>query len=288
MHNSGRQTDAELARIPATKVLERHVDKLYEALQWVEEEGKDGQPVRRRRLATANAAIRAARRAWSIGKRAGWVSNNPFSKPELEQTGGETRAATREQVDIFIAKADEMGRPSMALAAMLAFELCQREGDVIETISWAQYHPGSEIRVRQHKTNELVWVPLFDEEGELFPGLVSRLDATQRRGPLIVMRDTPDRRTKQYLPYKEDNFRHVFLEIADEAELPKDFTFMSLRHGGLTELGDADATDQELMSMSGHTTRQTLTKYVKATRKQARNAARKRRAMRTESAQSSE
>lgn len=161
--------------------------------------------MRRRRLTTANAAIRAARRAWSIGIRAGWVSKNPFSKPELEQTGGETRAATREEVECFIAKADEMGRPSMSLAAMLAFELCQRESDVVETIGWNRYKEGQEIQVKQHKTGQWIGVPLLDEEGELFPGLVARLTATPRRGPLIVMRDSMDRRIKQYLPYKEDN-----------------------------------------------------------------------------------
>lgn len=281
---SGRR----LGGAPVDNILQANVDHIYEALQWVQEEDEDGQVIRRRRLATANAAIRAARRAWSMGVRAGWASSNPFLKPELEQIGGETRVSTREEVDRFIAKAEEMGRPSMALAAMLAFELCQRESDVIGTIGWNRYKQGEEIQVRQHKTGKWIWVPLFDGEGELIPGLVARLEATPRRGQLIVMRDSADRQTKQFEPYKEDFFRHLFREIADAAGLPKDMTFMSLRHSGLTELGDAEATDQELMSMSGHTTRQTLTKYVKPTRNQARNAARKRRAMRTKSSHDSE
>ncbi len=58
---------------------------------------------------------------------------------------------------------------------------------------------------------------------------------------------------------------------------------MGFRHGGLTELGDAQATDQEMMALSGHKTRQILTVYSKRSTEQARNAARKRRALRGES-----
>lgn len=207
---------------------------------------------------------------------------------ELSTTGGTTLPATRQEVVTFVCKADELGHSSMGTAALLAFELCQREGDVLGTMTWGDYRSGVEIRIRQHKTKKMVWVPLADEEGPLYLGLIERLDSTTRRGPLIVMRDTPDRHSKAYLPYKKEHFRHLFRDIANQAGLRKDFTFMSLRHGGLTELGDAGATDQELMSLSGHRTRQTLSVYTKPTADQARSAARKRRHSRTNSAQSSE
>ena len=124
--------------------------------------------------------------------------------------------------------------------------------------------------------------------GELFPGLVDRLDATPKRGTLTVMREHKDKRTKTYMPYKEDHFRHLFREIADAAGLDKGLKFMGFRHGGLTELGDAGATDQEMQSTGGHKTRQMLTVYSKPTRRQALNAARRRRTLRTETAQRSE
>jgi len=80
----------------------------------------------------------------------------------------------------------------MSIARALAFELCQREGDVIGTISRSQYKNGT-IEVRQSKTGELITVRLFDEDGELLPDLVDRLDAAPARGALLVMRDQPDR-----------------------------------------------------------------------------------------------
>ncbi|MBB4210786.1 phage integrase family protein [Rhodothalassium salexigens DSM 2132] len=125
-------------------------------------------------------------------------------------------------------------------------------------------------------------MPLYDRDGPLFPGLVERLEATPRRGPLIVMRDRPDRREKVHLPYKGDYFRHLYRRLADQAGLPRDLYFMGFRHGGLTELGDAQGTDQELMSLGGHKSRQMLTIYTRTTRTQAASAARKRRAMRAE------
>jgi hypothetical protein len=64
------------------------------------------------------------------------------------------------------------------------------------------------------------------------------------------MRDQPDRRKKVHLRYKPDYFRHVYREIADAAELPRKFTFLGCRPGGMTELGDVEGTDQEISALS--------------------------------------
>ena len=261
----------------------QHADALYERLQW-----RDGH----RRLAMANACMRVARAVWSFAVRRGYATINPFVAMSLEGTGGRTRPAHRDEVVKFVMAADEMGYPSMGTAAMLAFELCQRQGDVIGTITWNDYQCGEHITIRQHKTGERVIVPLYLDGQSLFPELEDRLGKTPQYGPLIIMRDRPNKRTATHLPYKEDHFRHLFRRISDAAGLPKEFTFMGLRHGGLTELGDAQATDQEMMAMSGHRTRQTLTVYSRRSGQQAANATRKRRALRgdtgTQTDQSSE
>lgn len=274
----------------AEAVEPHHADALYERLQWVDERDAEGRPVRRRRLRTANEAMKAARRMWFLAQRAKLVSAlaNPFAKMELEGTGGNTVAPSRDQVRAFVAKADELGHPSMATAAVLAFELCQRETDVRCTIAWADYQAGVSIRVRQSKTGELVTLPLYDRAGALFPDVEARLAATPRRGPLVVMRDAPDRKRREWLPYAESWFQHLFREIAEAAGQPRSFTFRSLRHGGLTELGDAEASDQGIMAHSGHRTRQMLGLYVKRTSQQAAIAARRRLAWRTEQAELSE
>ena len=50
------------------------------------------------------------------------------------------------------------------------------------------------------------------------------------------------------------------------------------RHGGLTELGDAELTEQGVMALSGHRTPEAARLYVKRTETQRATAARKRRA----------
>jgi hypothetical protein len=261
-----------------------HADRIYERLKIG---GKKGS-----RIAMANAAMRAARRMFNLAIRAKLVDINPFVKMGLSATGGNTRAVERWEVESFIAKADELGMPSVGTAAALAFELCQREGDIITGLTWSRYRHGTEIQIKQHKTGALVWAPLCDEEGELYPGLVARLEATPRHGPLIIMCDRPQKQkiggAVAYEPYDENLFRKHVRKVRRAAGLPEDFTIMACRHGGLTELGDAEATDQEMMSMSGHKVRQTLSIYSRNTRMQALNAARKRRSLRTKSGQKSE
>ena len=267
-----------------------HADALYERIQWVEEKNEAGEVVKRRRLRVANECMKAARRMWFLAMRAfpETVTSNPFVKMELEGTGGNTVPAEHGQVVAFMCKADEMGHPSMGTAAILAFELCQRETDVRCTIAWADYKPGVSIRVRQSKTGELVTLPLRDHEGPLYPAVEARLNETPKRGPLIVMRDKKDKRKKAYLSYGESWFQHVFREIADAAGLPRSFTFRSLRHGGLTELGDSGASEQGLRAHSGHKNARQLATYVKVRQQQAALAARRRLAWRTEQADLSE
>lgn len=275
------ELDGNLGRvgnINAKAIEPYHADEIWERLRV---SGKDGE-----RTATANAAMRAARRMYSCALRKKLVTQNPFSKMDLPTTGGDTLPAEREQVRAFIEASDRIGMPSMGTAAMLGFELCQREGDVI-SLGWTQYHQGTEIQIRQHKTGQLIWVPLFDEEGELFPGLIARLEASPRRGTVIVMRDRPVA-AGLYKPYEEHLFRKHFRQVREAAGLPASFTMMSCRHGGLTELGDAEGTDQEMMATGGHKTRAMLSVYTRRSGKQALNGARKRRAMRTEKGQKSE
>lgn len=58
--------------------------------------------------------------------------------------------------------------------------------------------------------------------------------------------------------------------------IPKRLTFQDLRRSGLSEIGDAGGTTDELRSLSGHKTREILAVYVVPSTEQARNALRKR------------
>lgn len=80
-------------------------------------------------------------------------------------------------------------------------------------------------------------------------------------------------------PWREDInvFRRKFRIIADAAGIPKTLTFMDLRRSGVTEMADAGATDNEMMAVSGHKTREMLGVYAKKTSIQAVHGLKKRR-----------
>ena len=59
---------------------------------------------------------------------------------------------------------------------------------------------------------------------------------------------------------------------------PSSRPISACRHGGLTELGDAELTEQGVMALSGHKTPEASRLYVKRTETQRTAAARKRRA----------
>jgi len=83
-------------------------------------------------------------------------------------------------------------------------------------------------------------------------------------------------------------FRHEVKRIIRLAGLPDELSFSSFRHGGLTEGGDPDMTDREILAQSAQKTPKVLPRYVRKTLNQVVNGARKRRASRTEGGQKSE
>jgi hypothetical protein len=77
-------------------------------------------------------------------------------------------------------------------------------------------------------------------------------------------------------------------EIIRAAGLREELTFTSFRHGGFTEMGDAELTDTQIRAQSRHTSSKAIPKYVKRTERQVAAGTKKRRAVRTASEHSSE
>lgn len=232
------------------------------------------------------------RRAWNVVARAHPTvvpEANPFRSVEIGSSGKETLYATLEQLETFVFKANELGHPSVALAALITYHWYQREKDILTRLMWSDYEAGVRVKIRHYKNRNrkrgekenVVWLSLRDpESGEsLFPEIETQLEITPVRGPLMVMRDRPDPRRKKpapNLPYSIDYFGKLCREILDAASLPALITFTSFRHGGFTESGDARATDAEMLSGGGHKTRGVLSIYAKRSNAQAVNLARKR------------
>lgn len=251
----------------------------------------------RERAAAYEMAI--CRRIWALAARNASVTGvhqgaNPFSAIRLRTKPVKgNRPTSRDEYDRYRLKAHEMGRPSMAAAAALAFECCQRAWDVFgfvdedqsldRGIKWRDYIPGISLRLVQSKTGVSLLLPLshmvehVGEDGKSVKELVQlypELEEELARLPIIddglMVRDE---RTGQ--AYTTDYMQKLHRRIRAAAGLPDDMTFTGFRHGGLTELGDAGVDD--VRSISGHLTLQVTAIYNKANKSKARRAAAQRR-----------
>jgi hypothetical protein len=261
-------------------------DALYEKLL-VADDGRE-------RRTTVNHAMKSCRRAWNVASRRnpGKVPLvNPFAQMGLKSPDRETPTATFQELQAFRAKAVEMGHPSLATAALIAWEWLQREKDIFASFDVTHYRPKERpnaVRVLHVKTGEENWIPLFDEAGvPLYPELMTELDAIKREriGGLMLRRDWGDRAPWPTCPTpNEIDLTHMsrkVKEIIRAAGLRDELTFTSFRHGGFTEAADSDLSDAEMRAAGRHKSAKVLPTYAKRTMKQVETGAKKRRAART-------
>jgi hypothetical protein len=271
------KTGAALGEMPTSAMSARAADKLYLALQ------KSTRV--ERRLRQANICMIRMARAWDAVQRLYpkiVPQQNPFRGVELDRGKGTTRPATRDQAYALHEALKEAGLPHLAAVPLICFEWHQRPENVIEGhLTWNDYRPAERpdaVRIIHHKTGELVWLPLSDEDGPLFPELTRYIDSLERLGVPIVLLQPRGKKPKPARPFKLRDARTRVRRAAEKAELPDHLTFAACRHGGLTELGDAELTEQGVMALSGHRTPEAARLYVKRTETQRMIAARKRRA----------
>lgn len=193
--------------------------------------------------------------AYDTGLRA----DNPALKLGIKQPKARRQLWTWDQVMMFAGAALEMGRPSMFMAAMLAYATAQRPGDVrlLPRTKW----DGECFTLRQSKTDKLI---ALDVE----PWLRPTLDRWPKRGIYFVLSEETDR------PYTRTNMAHVFAKIRAAAGLPDALQMRDLRRTALTEANAGGATTGDLQGLGGHSTLQTLPVYVLPTSESSARAQR--------------
>lgn len=252
--------------LPVAKISPAHVMRLWDVLL----AGRAAGTGERR----AGAAIAIARRAWEWGRKAGLApQDNPWSRPGIKSSPHAGVVWSREEFRRFTAQARAMGKTSVALAALMTRDLCQRPGDVC-AMRWSNWDSeGGVFRFKQSKTGVDLTVPpsadLAEVLGKMTPGAPEDLIIrTEDRGVAI---------TESRLP-------HLVAEVRDAAGLPRHLIAKDWRHTGLTEAGEAGASIAELQALSGHRTVQILARYVRASSAAAASAVAKRDAARAKAA----
>jgi hypothetical protein len=79
-------------------------------------------------------------------------------------------------------------------------------------------------------------------------------------------------------PYSAEYAQRKVREARKAAKLESYMTLDACRHGGMTELGDAEITEQGVMALSGHKKPDAARLYMKRNETQRLHAARRRRA----------
>jgi hypothetical protein len=266
------KTDRSVAELPLSSITPASVDKLYAKLQ-LGPRGKRGRQ--------ANLSIDTARRAWDVVHRlhpATVPHENPFRGVLKDLTKTTKIAAARAEAYALAYALRDMGAPQLGAAALICFEWLQRPENVIGgKITWTDYRPADRprmVRILHHKTGEIVWMPLEDDRGRFYPELETYLASLPRLGLPIVL--TTGNRGIPH-PYAYFYARSLVRRARKAAALGTHVTLDACRHGGMTELGDAELTEQGGMTLSGHKTPQGARLYVKRTEHQRKSAARKRR-----------
>ncbi len=193
-------------------------------------------------------------------------------------------AATREHVYAFANGAIEAGFPEAGAAAVICFEWLQRPENVLAGYCrWPDYRSAnspSAIWIEHHKTGARVPHPLEEmtDSGPLlfYPEAEAVLAKVPRRGIPIVLRQYRDGTVK---PWNSMRLGKVVRELRAKLGLPETFTLDACRHGGMTELEEAELTDGQGRALSAHRSK-AYEGYAKRTMKRALAATPKRHAWR--------
>jgi integrase len=193
---------------------------------------------------------------WGVENKA--APYNPFSglkKPSFESRD---RVWTDQELARFKAAVEALGRPSIALALMLSYDTARRPSDVL-AIQRKHYLGDGRISFRQIKTKTKLTQPVSPVVAEAFEVLEDPEDY------LIINEDTGS-------PWRPRTFRKWVQVAKKMAKLPKELQWRDLRRTVATQLANAGATEDEIMSVTGHRDRKVVGVYVREAEGRADNA----------------
>jgi hypothetical protein len=96
-----------------------------------------------------------------------------------------------------------------------------------------------------------------------------------RRGIPMILREVEEGKSK---PYSFSGMQKIVQRMRKEIGLPVEFTFDACRHGGMTELEEAELTEGQGRALSAHRTKESYAGYAKRTEGRMLSATRKRHA----------
>lgn len=135
--------------------------------------------------------------------------------------------------------------------------------------------PKPTIRIEHHKTGAVIDHPLEDGDVKFYAEAEAILAKLTRRGIPMILREVEDGIFK---PYSFSGMQKIVQRMRKHIGLPVEFTLDACRHGGMTELEEAELTEGQGRALSAHRTKESYAGYAKRTEARLLSATRKRHA----------
>jgi hypothetical protein len=278
--NTLNKKDVRIGNLPIKSITPRAADKLYDRFVST----KKGERLRR-----GEKLVVLCRKAWRVVHR---LYPEEFAKDIPNPWPGVTMktrvkltkpAVSREQVYKFARGCIKQGEPECGAAAVICFEWLQRPENVVAGhVRWPGYRPAgkSTIQIEHHKTGAVIEHPLEErlEDGSIikfYEDAEDVLSKLTRRGIPMILREVEEGKSK---PYSFSGMQKIVQRMRKEIGLPVEFTLDACRHGGMTELEEAELTDGQGRALSAHRTKESYAGYAKRTAPRMLSATRKRHA----------
>tara|TARA_X000001388_G_scaffold75272_1_gene69696 strand:+ start:936 stop:1817 length:882 start_codon:yes stop_codon:yes gene_type:complete len=220
-----------------------------------------------RSISTANHVMAVTRILLNYAVRMEHCNINPFAT--VRRRGTQPRKVVWTKGDVrklLDAAYSDFSTRNIGLIAHMAYEWCQRVGDM-RLLTWdAIDFETKRVLIQQSKRNAQVELPIDEDLYEML------IQQEQDFGfqPYIAPRPTAYRGV--YEPYTIYKLPLHARKLMDEAGLSKELRLSDLRRTGVTEMVDAEVGIGQIMSVTGHANPQSVKPYLKNTYASANNA----------------
>lgn len=208
----------------------------------------------------ANHIIAVANIVMNYGVRMEHIASNPFSSVRKRSTQSRSVVWTPEDVQQLLTTAySDFRWRNVGLIAQMAYEWCQRIGDM-RTLTWdAIDFDKKRCHIRQSKRRAEVILPISVELCEML----------EQQHDDFGFQDYVAPRPKpvggKYIPYSVYKMSLFSRELIRAAGLPDTLRLSDLRRTGTTEMVEAGVDIAQIMSVTGHANPQSVKPYIKNT-----------------------
>ena len=217
----------------------------------------------------ANYTLQIVVRVWNVLLKYDILEKNPWRFVERSKELPRNNTWKTEDFQKFLETAFSVPKwRNIGLLVRINVELGQRIED-IRLSTWKNYDLDEKLYMREviQKTKERIpGIPMSDA--------LTHMLRDQKQDYAFQEWVVPH--PMKLKPYSENNISRVFRSIMRLAGLPNELQLRDIRRTVLTDLANHGATDTEIMSYSGHKSRESLSPYIVINTDQARNAAAKR------------